>query len=314
MIIRQAMQTLNIENINSLPHGTIVTVGMFDGLHIGHRHLLRRLLENAETCGLKPIVVTFDRHPRLVMDPDANLELLSTYDEKLEWLEECGVPTVVMIHFTRETAELSACDFASQFLCNKLNMKQLLLGYDNMFGSRRNNDFDRIPELAAERGFEICRDEAVLLNGIDVSSTKIRHALRNGDLDTANAMLGCPYRLSGSVVHGRHVGTLLGFPTANIQPDDSNKILPAPGVYALRAKVRGKTWRAMANLGVQPTFHSDKAVLEVHLIDFEGNLYGEKVQVEFVARIRDIKHFNSSKELAFQLLLDKSEAEKRLTI
>ncbi len=299
------MKILNIEDISALETKTIVTVGMFDGLHLGHRHLIARLMEYASREGLDPVVVTFDRHPRLVMEPEAPMALLSTGEERLQQLTECGVPTVALIHFTPETARLGACDFVRRFLCGRLNMRVLLLGYDNRFGSRKENDFDRLPQLASQLGFSICRDEAVLLNGVEVSSTKIRQALLRGDLQTANAMLGMPYSLSGRVVHGRHVGTSLGFPTANVQPDDIHKMHPAAGVYALRARVDGQCYCAMANLGEQPTFHSDHPVLEVHLIGFEGDLYGKSIQVEFMERIRDIQQFSSPEHLRRQLELDK---------
>ena len=304
------MKLLNIEDISALEAETIVTVGMFDGLHLGHRHLIARLLEHSVREQLAPVVVTFDRHPRLVMEPEASLALLSTGEERLRQLTECGVPTVALVHFTPETANLGACDFVRRFLRGRLNMKKLLLGYDNRFGSRKANDFDQLPMLASELGFSICRDEAVLLDGVEVSSTKIRHALSRGDLQTANAMLGAPYSLSGQVVHGRHVGTSLGFPTANVQPDDIHKMLPTAGVYALRATVEGRCYRAMANLGEQPTFHSSRPVLEVHLLDFEGDLYGQTIRVEFLERIREIQQFGSPEDLRRQLEQDKRQVAK----
>lgn len=302
------MNVFNIDNISALGDKTVVTVGMFDGLHLGHRHLVARLLSTADKESLVPVVVTFDRHPRQVLDPATTMPLLSTRDERLSLLESCGVTNVAMVHFDVATASLSACAFARCFLCERLNMNVLLLGYDNLFGSRANNDFDRLPELAAEKDFAILRDEAVLLDGIEVSSTKIRKALQAGDLVRANAMLGAPYGVGGTVVHGRHVGTSLGFPTANIRLNDSAKILPADGVYALRATVDGATYAAMANLGGQPTFHQQHKELEVHLIDFAGDLYGQELRVEFIDRIRDIRTFASSDELAAQLQRDKQEA------
>lgn len=306
------MKILNIEDISALETQTIVTVGMFDGLHVGHRHLIARLMADADREGLDPVVVTFDRHPRLVMEPDAPMALLSTGVERLRQLDECGVPTVALIHFTPETAGLGACAFVQRFLCERLNMRVLLLGYDNRFGSRKANDFDHLPALAASEGFSMRRDEAVLLNGVAVSSTKIRQALSCGDLKTATAMLGAPYSLGGQVVHGRHVGTSLGFPTANVQPDDTHKMLPAAGVYALRARVEGRWYRAMANLGEQPTFLKGHPVLEVHLIDFEGDIYGKTIQVEFVERLRDIQQFDSPDDLRRQLELDKKQVMGRV--
>lgn len=306
------MKIVNIEDISALDAKTVVTVGMFDGLHLGHRHLVAHLMERAAGEGLEPVVVTFDSHPRLVVEPEATMALLSTREERLQQLEECGVRTVALIHFTRETAQMGACAFVRYFLCGRLNMRVLLLGYDNRFGSRKENDFDRLPELASELGFSICRDEAVLLDGVEVSSTKIRRALSEGDLRLANAMLGAPYSLGGRVVHGRHEGRSLGFPTANVQPDDRHKMLPAAGVYALRATVEGRSYAAMANLGGQPTFNSSSPVLEVHLIGFEGDIYGRFVKVEFIERLRDIRRFDTPEALRSQLERDKSQVLKCL--
>lgn len=304
-IYTSPMRLLNINDINHLTQETAVTVGMFDGLHLGHRHLVKRLLKVAECSKQEPIVVTFDRHPRQVLDPSTQLSLLSTSYERLALLEECGVPTVVMVHFDIETASLSACDFTRQFLCKRLNMHTLLLGYDNMFGSRSKNDFDLLPQLAAEIGFSICRDEAVLIEGVDVSSTKIRKALKNGDIAMANTMLGRPYTIEGTVIHGRHIGSALGFPTANISPSDPNKLLPSAGVYALRATIGETHYAAMANLGSQPTFNQDVPVLEVHLLDFDENLYNRQIKVEFISRLRDIQTFASPDALREQLQIDR---------
>ena len=307
------MKIVNIEDISALDSSSIVTVGMFDGVHQGHRHLIAKLLSLAAERTLRPVVVTFDRHPRLVMDAQAPLSLLSTYEERMSLLEGCGVDTVALVRFTRETAALSACSFARQYLCHHLRMRTLLLGYDNMFGSRQHDDFEQLPQLAEACGFDICRDDAVLMDGVEVSSTKVRRALQQGDLRRANAMLGTPYSLSGRVVHGRHVGTGLGFPTANIQPEDSHKMLPGAGVYAMRASVGGRDYVAMANLGDQPTFHSEHPVLEVHLLDFDGDLYGCEVRVTFLEKLRDIRQFESPEALRQQLERDRADVARMAT-
>lgn len=304
------MNIFNIDNISALDAKTIVTVGMFDGVHLGHRQLIAHLLELSSATGLTPFVVTFDRHPRQVLDPSSTLSLLSTRDERLALLESCGVPNVAMVHFDVATASLSACDFAVRYLVKRLNMKILLLGYDNSFGSRRNSDFAQLPQLAARENFDIRNDEAVLLDGIDISSTKIRHLLQQGDIQRANAMLGAPYSVCGTVVHGRHVGTSLGFPTANLRLDEQSKLLPATGVYALRAFIDGKHYAAMANLGTQPTFHQNHSELEVHLLDFDNDIYGCRLTVQFIDRIRDIRTFASPDELAVQLHRDRTRAQE----
>ncbi len=304
------MKIYNLGDIKELRCGTVVTVGMFDGVHAGHRHLLSSLLSSAQCRELEPVVVTFDRHPRLVVNADESMRLLSTYDERLHILESCGVENLVIVRFDRETAEMSACEFTRKVLVPRLGMKVLLLGYDNMFGSRRENDFDQLPLLSEEYGFEICRDDAVVVDGVTVSSTKIRAALIRGEMSVANAMLGALYSVSGVVVHGRHVGRSLGFPTANVVPDDRLKMMPKAGVYALKAYYGDRMYKAMANLGTQPTFHNDYPVLEVHLLDFEGDLYGKRIIVEFVERLRDTVEFGSVEELSSQLAEDQRNVEQ----
>lgn len=304
------MKIINIEDINILEQKTMVTVGMFDGLHVGHRHLLATLREQSRARGLAPVVVTFDRHPRQVLFPDVQMPLLTSREERMQLLETAGVETVVLVHFTPDTAALSACRFAEQFLCHKLRMEALLLGYDNSFGSKSDNDFGALPDLARRYGFDIMQDDAVTVDGIEVSSTKIRKALQQGNVRKANVMLGSLYSIGGRVVHGRHVGTGLGFPTANVRPDDASKLLPSAGVYALRATVDGRRWPAMANLGEQPTFNEHNPVLEVYLIGFEGDIYEHEIKVEFVDRIRDIMAFASADELAEQLSRDRETAFK----
>lgn len=302
------MEIVNIKDINALKRRSIVTVGMFDGVHLGHRHLLSRMMRLSAERGIVPVVVTFDRHPRQVLRPSEPMQLLSTYDERMRLLEGCGVPTVALVHFDETTARLGACDFVRQFLCGCLDMGVLLLGYDNMFGNRQVDDFAKLPLLASELGFEIAHDEAVRLDGIEISSTKVRRSLNNGDVALANRMLGSCYGISGVVVHGRHEGTSIGFPTANIQLSDPHKLVPAEGVYALRAEVDGNSYAAMANIGPQPTFHSDKKAIEVHLIDFDGDLYGKEMRVEFTSRLRDTVPFETTEALVAQLKKDRERA------
>ena len=281
----------------------MVTIGMFDGFHVGHRQLVGNLLQLADKTGLEPMVVTFDRHPRSVVDKDRVPQLLSTDAERMALIEGSGVPRVTVVHFTPELASMSACSFARQ-LHARLAMKGLLLGYDNQFGSRLHNDFDQLPALAQSLHFAIYRDTAVIMHDVEVSSTKIRHALAEGRLKQANDMLARPYSITGTVVHGRHVGSTLGFPTANVRLD-GGKVLPLAGVYAAVATLDGRSYKAMANLGPQPTFGQEQMALEVHLLDFEGDIYGRQLQVAFVARLRDICHFDSTEVLMNQLEHDK---------
>lgn len=307
------MEIYNINDIKNLNRHTAVTVGMFDGVHEGHRQIVRHLTEKARERGLDPMVVTFSKHPRSLLRPDEKVSLLTTFEERMQLLEQCGVETAVVMAFDRETAQLSACQFASRILCSKLNMRMLLLGYDNKFGSRSNDDFDKLPELATQNGFEIIHDKPLPMTQSEyISSTKIRKALISGNIELANLMLGTPYSITGVVEHGNHIGTTLGFPTANIGLTANAKLLPADGVYVLRAfkGICNQSFPAIANLGSQPTFQQSLRTLEVHLLDFEGDLYGQTLRVEFLSRLRDIKQFSSPEDLAAQLSIDRDQARQ----
>lgn len=302
------MNIYNINDITRLVFDAAITVGMFDGVHVGHRQMVKHLAEMAKARNLEPVVVTFRNHPRSVLQRGEAMPLLTTFEERMGLMESCGVECVVAMEFDEQTAHLSACEFASRILVEQLNMKMLLLGYDNKFGSRINDDFGRLPELGERLGFAIEHDQPVLVDGVDVSSTKIRKALAVGDIVLANRMLGRAYSLSGIVEHGHHNGTGLGFPTANISLEKSVKLLPADGVYALKATVDGSNYAAMANLGGQPTFGQSQRTLEVHLCDFQGDLYDRILEVSFLDRIRDIKYFDNHASLAEQLLSDREIA------
>lgn len=308
------MNIYNLEHINELPFDSVVTVGMFDGVHIGHQHILSMLTAEARRRRMVPIVVTFDLHPRQVLCPDMPFFRVSTNEERYEQISACGVTDVVEIHFTPEVAGLSACEFFRDILVAKLRARSLVLGFDNMFGSKQRNDFDHLPSLAKEMGVEVLVDTAVMYQGVEVSSTQIRQALLQGDVSLASQMLGYRYRLWGEVVKGRQVGRTLGFPTANVCLQDASKALPADGVYAVRVLMPdGASRMGMANFGGQPTFGLDKPVFEVNIFDFEGDLYGSILDVEFVARLRDVCKFEGVEALVAQLNKDREGARQVLS-
>ena len=299
-----------------MPYATAVTVGMFDGVHVGHRHILSMLERVSAEEGLSPVVVTFDCHPRQVLNAESAASFrVNTNEERYRLLEGCGVKEVVEIHFSKETAELSACEFFEQVLLHRLNCKALVLGYDNMFGNRRRDDFGQLPALAERCGVRVCVDTPLKVEGVEVSSTQVRKALQRGDVLHATTLLGYPYRLWGKVVKGRQVGRTLGFPTANVCLDDSTKVVPAAGVYAVR--VWGTEGDAqmkwgMANFGAQPTFGLEKTVFEVNIFDYDGDLYGSVLTVEFVDRIRDVCRFEGVEQLVKQLEDDRRQAIVKL--
>lgn len=309
------MNIYKLEDIKELTAGgSVVTVGMFDGVHVGHRHILSLLGRVAEEKGLRPVVVTFDRHPRQVLTEGVATHFrITTNEERGRLLSQCGVDTVVELPFTPQLAGMSACEFFEQVLVGRLNARALVLGFDNMFGSRGRNDFDRLPVLAEEKGVTIHVDKAVFYHGSEVSSTRIRKALEQGQTDRAASMLGRGYVMWGTVEKGRQLGRLLGFPTANVSLADPTKVWPADGVYAVWVTLSDGTagLKGMANFGAQPTFGLDKPVFEVNIFDFEGDLYDSTLTVEFGPRLRDICRFDNVPTLVEQLRADR-EAARRL--
>lgn len=309
------MNIYKLEDIKELTaSGSVVTVGMFDGVHVGHRHILSLLGRVAEEKGLRPVVVTFDRHPRQVLTEGVATHFrITTNEERGRLLSQCGVDTVVELPFTPQLAGMSACEFFEQVLVGQMNARALVLGFDNMFGSRGRNDFDRLPALAEEKGVTIHVDKAVFYHGSEVSSTRIRKALEQGQTDRAASMLGRGYVMWGTVEKGRQLGRLLGFPTANVSLADPTKVWPADGVYAVWVTLSDGTagLKGMANFGAQPTFGLDKPVFEVNIFDFEGDLYDSTLTVEFGPRLRDICRFDNVPTLVEQLRADR-EAARRL--
>lgn len=300
---------IEVRNINDYClHGvsTIVTVGMFDGLHVGHRSIVASLNAKASELGLNPIVVTFDKHPRQVLGA-SDFRLLTTLDERLDLLDSCGAESVALIQFTPQVAQLSACQFVEQYLLTHLNMGALVLGYDNMFGNKAHNDFDHISDMAESSHFKIFHESPVFYQDqYAVSSTKVRHAIAEGDMERANAMLGYRYKIQGIVVHGREVGRTIGFPTANVDMSDSEKMLPQEGVYAAEARIAdGTSYMAMVNIGPQPTFGLTRPTVEVHLLDFDGDLYDSVLRVDFLCRLRNVCRFDSKEQLIEQLVADR---------
>lgn len=284
--------------IASIPEPTAVTVGVFDGVHRGHQQLIKQM-EGAR------LVVTLTSHPSFVLGRRDSEYWLDDPEEHLRLLFEAGAKYVAVLPFTREVAQLSACDMA-HLLYDKLNMRSLLLGYDSRFGSKSHDDFDRLPQLANEMGFSLQRGKPFHIDGSPISSSRIRESLMSGAVKETATLLGRPYTVTGAVLHGRGVGHTLGFPTANISLENTRKMLPKEGVYAVRI---GKNI-GMANLGTMPTFGIDKPTLEVHLIDFHGNLYGETVTVEFTHRLRDIVRFDTSEALQQQLQHDLEQTKR----
>lgn len=284
----------------------IVTTGTFDGVHFGHRKIIDRLNEVAQKCDGETVLITFSPHPRMVLFPDDHgLKLLSSLEEKTARLEKAGVQHLIIQPFTKEFSRISSVNFVRDVLVNQLQTHRLVIGYNHHFGRNREGSFEHLKEFAPIYGFEVEEIPVQLLDDVGVSSTKIRKALFAGDVRTAADYLGYSYGLKGTVVQGNALGRTIGFPTANIEPTDSNKLIPADGVYAVRVQLKDEWYDGMMNIGLKPSFKNQARTLEVHLLEFEQDIYKEEVCIEFVKRIRAEKTFLDMKLLKEQLKKDR---------
>ena len=290
------------------------TIGCFDGVHRGHQMLVKMMVCEAQKRGLKPIAVTFDRLPRQLFDPNFQPQVLSTLEEKEACLKELGVEEVIVLPFTHQLAALSAEAFMREILRDQLSVELLVTGYDHRFGHDRSEGFDDYVRYGQQLGIDVVRgDVAMMDDQMAVSSTVIRQLLaEEGRVEVMPDVLTRRYTLSGYVVSGEHIGHELGFPTANLEPDSQEKLIPASGAYAVWAIVDGQRMPAMMNIGTRPTFEGKQQTLEVHILKEVGNLYGQKMTVEFVKRLRAEQRFESRDELVAQLEYDKKITEEVL--
>ncbi len=284
----------------------VATIGFFDGVHRGHQFLIRHLVDTARQDGLASTVITFDEHPRKVLQSDYQPEMLSTLDSKLLLLSKTEVDNAVVLHFDRQMAALSAREFMQQVLHDHLNVKKLFIGYDHRFGHNRADTFDDYVRYGEEMGIEVIKNEAFQIDGINISSSVIRSFLKEGEIEMANRCLGYPYTIIGKVVNGYHEGRKLGFPTANLDMSHFGQLIPAPGVYAVNARMENTVvWKhGMMNIGTRPTFNGKGITLETHIFNFDGDIYNQLLLVSFVKRIRGERKFDGPEELALQLKED----------
>jgi riboflavin kinase/FMN adenylyltransferase len=287
------------------------TIGCFDGVHRGHQMLVQMMVQQARQRGLKPMAVTFDRLPRQLFDPNFQPQVLSTLDEKETYLKALGVEEVVVLPFTHQLAALSAEAFMREILRDQLSVELLVTGYDHRFGHDRSEGFDDYVRYGQQLSMVVVRgDVAMMDNQVAVSSTVIRQLLaEEGRVDRMPEVLTRRYMLSGRVVSGEHIGHELGFPTANLEPDCKEKLIPANGAYAVWAIVDGHRMPAMMNIGTRPTFEGKQQTLEVHILNAVGNLYGQRMTVEFVSRLRTEQRFDTREALIAQLKHDKQKTE-----
>lgn len=284
----------------------VVTSGTFDGVHLGHQKILNRLKEVAADTSGESVVITFYPHPRSVISPDnKTINLLSTLDEKIELLEKNEINHLVIIPFTREFSELSSEEFIQKILIETIGTKTLVIGFDHRFGKNREGGFDYLKENKARYGFNIEEIPRHDLENVGISSSKIRKALNEGDVPTADHFLGRNYSISGVIVKGKQLGRTIGFPTANIQVREIAKLVPADGVYAVKVYYREEEFGGMLNIGNRPTVDGTFKTIEVNIFDFDREIYGETLKVEFLQKIRNEQKFNGLDELKAQIAKDK---------
>ncbi len=285
---------------------TIVTLGTFDGVHLGHNVILDKICKTAKQENLESVLLTFFPHPRLIVSNDSEIKMLNTMAEKAILLEQKGIQNFIIHPFDKLFSELSPREFVEQVLIKQLNIQKIIIGYDHKFGKNRAADFNDLIAFGKEFGFEVEEISAKQINEVSVSSTKIRNSLLEGNISLANAYLGYSYMLSGIVVKGNQLGRTIGFPTANIEISENYKLIPKNGVYIVSAILNNQTIFGMMNIGIKPTLGDNVPTIEVHLLNFSEDIYGQKIQVNVIERLRDEQKFESFEALKSQLEIDKT--------
>lgn len=295
-----------IDNIPDLPlEPCVATIGFFDGVHLGHRFLIEQVKELAKDKGLRSALITFPVHPRQVMKSDYRPELLTTPEEKIELLKAQGVDYCIMLNFTVELSQLSALSFMKDILQQRYNVSTLIIGYDHRFGHNRSEGFEDYVRYGQQIGMNVYRAQACMIDDLNISSSLVRTYLLEGKIDLSTRYLGYNYSIEGVVVGGYRVGRTIGFPTANLDLRESNKLIPSDGVYAVRVEVKGCLYAGMLNIGYRPTLdNGSKKSIEVHILRFDEDIYDEKIRLYFVSRIRSEMKFSGLDELIAQLKRD----------
>ncbi len=298
----------DIEAFEKQPYAA-VTIGTFDGVHLGHQEILKQVVADAKSNDGKSLLITFWPHPRFILKKDADdLKLLSTFEEKVDLLESLGLDYIIKIPFTPKFSNLSAEAFVQTILIDQIGTRKLFIGYDHRFGNNREGNIQFLKEKSSTYGYEVFEIPRQDIDDIGISSTKIREALNEGDIQLSNSLLGRNYSLNGTVVEGQKVGREIGFPTANIQMDKDYKLLPGDGAYAIIAKLGEQQLNGMLNIGFKPTVNGSQRTIEAHLFNFEENIYGREITIEFVQALRKEKKFDSLDHLKEQLEMDKAKA------
>ena len=301
---------VTLHNISEFQKGekTFVTIGTFDGVHFGHQRILEKLVSDAKKAGKKSILLTFFPHPRMVLQKDKSLELINTIEERKNLLAKTGLDYLIIHPFSKEFSRLTALAFVRDILVNQFNVSKLCIGYDHHFGKNREGNITQLQEYSKLYDFDIEEIPAQDIDDVSVSSTKIRKALAEGSVKTANTYLGYPFMLNGKVVNGKQLGGKIGFPTANIDVEEEYKLIPKTGVYVVRSSVDGKIIYGMMNIGKRPTVDGKHQTIEVHFFDFNQDLYEQSLTIELLYFLRDEHKFDSVEHLISQLQKDEIQA------
>ena len=287
---------------------SVITLGTFDGVHFGHKNIIEKLIQNSSLCQCESLVLTFFPHPRMVLQDCNEIKLLNTIEERTELFRKSGLDNLIIHPFDREFSRLTAEEFVSTILVNQLNVKKIIIGYDHRFGRNRTADITDLIQFGAKYGFEVEQLTAQEIDEVSVSSTKIRNALLNGQIQLANEYLGYNYLLSGIIVKGKGIGRTLNFPTANLQVKEDYKLIPKNGVYIIQSTIENKLVHGMMNIGFNPTLNGEIKSIEIHFFDLDADLYSKEIQIQFLVRIRDEVKFDTIEKLKDQLEEDKTIA------
>jgi len=283
---------------------SVLTLGTFDGVHVGHQKILKKLVKEAISDDYESVLLTFFPHPRMVLKQDSKIQLLNTITEKTKLIKETGVDNLIIHPFDTTFSELSAEDFVKKILVDKLNLAKIIIGYDHKFGKNRSADINDLISLGKKYDFEVEQISAKEIDDISISSTKIRNALVDGNIELANTYLGNNYSLCGKVVEGKKIGRTIGYPTANLKIEEDYKLIPKNGVYIVSGIIHDKTVYGMMNIGKNPTVNGDSNSIEIHFFDYNEEIYNEEICIDLLSRIRDEQKFESLDKLKKQLHLD----------
>jgi riboflavin kinase/FMN adenylyltransferase len=294
----------------------VITIGSFDGVHLGHQKILKKLREEADKINGETVLFTFKVHPKMILFPDSHgIKLIQDQKEKKEKLSEYQLDNLILFPFTKEFSTLSAYQFIKDILVDKIGIKKIVIGYDHQFGNNREGNIDFLKSVSDEFGFEVIEISAEEINEVNISSTKIRQAILSGDIKTANAYLNDTYGLEGTVVKGQQLGRKVGFPTANIKVEFKDKLIPGNGVYFVKVAVEKKSYYGMLNIGVRPTIDVDLArTIEVNIFDFNHEIYNHEIKIDFISKIRDEQKFESLDKLIQQLNEDENYCRSAISV